>query len=45
MCVKLTVRVTWSLVSHSRAGALLKGESRPGRTVAVVLRDWPAQPS
>jgi len=36
MSVKLTVRITWSLVSQSRVGALRRGESWLGRTVAVA---------
>ncbi|HUY58838.1 MAG TPA: hypothetical protein VMV16_03935 [Solirubrobacteraceae bacterium] len=36
MSVRLTVRITWSLVSQSRVGALRRGESWLGRTVAVA---------
>jgi len=36
MSVKLTVRITWGLVSQSRVGALGRGESWLGRTVAVA---------
>ncbi len=36
MSVKLTVRITWSLVSQGRVGALGRSESWLGRTVAVA---------
>ncbi|MDE3131602.1 MAG: hypothetical protein KGL16_10660 [Acidobacteriota bacterium] len=36
MSVKLTVRITWGLVSQSRGGALLAEHSRLGRAMAVT---------
>lgn len=36
MSVKLTVRITWGLVSTSRVGELLREQSWPGRTLALA---------